>query len=181
MTSLLQFDFKPATFNMRLADILNFVGVLKPEEDYTLLIDKKKRPRSLRANNYAWTLTDKLADVMLIGGLKISKEEMHAEMIFRYGQPLLDEDGTAVMLSTAAKVKLPEFYPYAKEIGEGEVGGKTFKHYKVYRGSHTYTSAEMSVFIKGIVEECKEQGIPTETPEEIARMLSLMEAAENGG
>lgn len=33
------------------------------------------------------------------------------------------------------------------------------------------------MFIKGIVEECRELGIETETPDEIARMISLMKEA----
>jgi hypothetical protein len=115
---------------------------------------------------------------MVIRGVKLSKEEMHAEMIFRYGQPMVDDNGELVTYSTAQCAKMPEFYPYAKAFGESVLDGKVFTHYRIYRGSHEYTSQEMSVFISGIVEECKEQGIQTETPEEIARMISLMESAE---
>ena len=165
--------FSNKFFNALLPRILDYVGGLD-EGEYSLTIEKKKRPRSLKANNYSWTLTDKLADVLLVQGLKLSKEEMHAEMIYRYGQALTDESGTVIM-STASNVPINEFYPYAKKIGEGTVNGKVFNHYRIYRGSHTYNSAEMSIFIKGIIEECKEQGIETATPEELANMLSLME------
>ncbi len=61
--------------------------------------------------------------------------------------------------------KVTDFYPYAKEIGTGTANGKEFTHYRIYRGSHTYDTKEMSIFISGIVEECKEQGIDTDTPE----------------
>ena len=92
-------------------------------------------------------------------------------MIFRYGQVMLDENGEQVVYSTSSEVSLPEFYPYAKAIGESELNGKTFTHYRIYRGSHTYDSWEFSVFLTGIVEECKEQGIEVVSPE----LKSLLE------
>ena len=48
----------------------------------------------------------------------------------------------------------------------------------LYYGSSTYDSAQMSVLIDRIVEECKLQNIPTATPDEIENMKSLWESAE---
>lgn len=106
-----------------------------------------------------------MADKLIVAGIKLSKEQTHAEMIFRYGQVMLDEDGKQVIISVKKGVKINDFYPYAKEIGTGTVNDKEFTHYRIYRGSHTYDTKEMSIFISGIVEECKEQGIDTDTPE----------------
>lgn len=141
-----------------------------------LTVKKYSEKRSLSANNFSWALTDQLAEVMLKGGVKLSKDEMHAEMIFRYGQLLKDADGNNVVLSTAQEVPVTDFYPYAKEFAESDMNGKVFKHYRIYRGSHTYTREEMSIFIDGIVAECEEQGIDTRTPEERARMLEAWDA-----
>ena len=41
------------------------------------------------------------------------------------------------------------------------------------RGSHTFDSAEMSRLITATVDEAKELGIETMTPDEIARMNAL--------
>lgn len=166
--------FTKPKFNFLLPRILNYIGELDDKE-YTLTITKKRKGRSINANNYSWLLTDKLSDALIVRGVKLSKDEMHAEMIFRYGQPALDENGTPIIISALQGVKITDFCPYAKEIGSGTVKDKEFTHYRIYRGSHTYDTREMSVFISGIIEECKEQDIPTETPEEINRMLSLME------
>lgn len=103
----------------------------------------------------------------------MSKEECHAEMIFRYGQLMLDENEMPITMSVLKGVKVTDFYPYAKEIGTGTVKGKEFTHYRIYRGSHTYDTKEMSIFISGIVEECKEQGIDTDLPE----IKSLLEVS----
>ena len=41
---------------------------------------------------------------------------------------------------------------------------------RLYYGSSVYNSKQMSALIDSIVEDCKEQGIETMTPDEIARM-----------
>lgn len=161
----LKLRFRKGAFNLLLPKILDFIATLDEDKEYEFEVKQQRKKRSLNANNYSWKLTDELADKLIVAGVKLSKEECHAEMIFRYGQVLLDENGEQVTYSTAQEVVLPDFYPYAKEIGESELNGKTFKHYRIYRGSHTYDTREMSIFISGIVEECKEQGIDTDTPE----------------
>lgn len=42
--------------------------------------------------------------------------------------------------------------------------------YRIYRGSHTYDTKEMSVLIDGTVADAKELGVETATPAEIAEM-----------
>lgn len=155
--------FKKETFMLVLPRVIELVNTLKDGE-YELRIKKHVKKRSLISNNYSWALTDQLAEKMLVAGVKISKEEMHAEMIFRYGQVMYDDNGEQVVYSSYSNVPLPEFFPYAKEIGESELNGRIFKHYRIYRGSHEYDSREMSLFIKGICEECREQGIDCDTP-----------------
>lgn len=53
-----------------------------------------------------------------------------------------------------------------EEIGKSKIDGYT--NLKAYYGSSTYDSKEMSRLIDSIVEDCKLQGIPTDTPEQIA-------------
>ena len=161
----MRLSFKKSNFNLLLPRILDYVASFDNEKEYEIEIKEHRKKRSLNANNYSWKLTDELSDKLVVAGVKLSKEECHAEMIFRYGQVLCDENGEQVVYSTSQEVMLPDFYPYAKQIGESELNGKTFKHYRIYRGSHTYDTREMSIFISGIVEECKEQGIDTDTPE----------------
>ena len=161
----LKLPFKKSKFNLLLPRILDFISSLEDGKDYDLEIKQRRQKRSLNANNYSWKLTDELADKLIVAGVKLSKEEVHAEMIFRYGQVMLDEDGKQVIISVKQGVKITDFYPYAKEIGSGTVKGKEFTHYRIYRGSHTYDTKEMSIFVSGIVEECREQGIDTDTPE----------------
>lgn len=154
--------------------------IFEPDKKYELIIRDYKEKRSLQANNYSWVLTNKLAEKMLVAGVKISKEEMHAEMIFRYGQPEVDENGDLVFWFIKDTIKATDYYPYAKPIGNGKLDGEPATKWQIFRGSHDYNKSEFSIFIKGIVEECIEQGIETKTPDEIARMISLMKEADDG-
>lgn len=167
----MKLSFKKEKFNLLIPRILDYVASFDDKNEYELEIKKKREIRSINANNYSWTLTDKLAEKLVVAGVKLSKEECHAEMIFRYGQVLLDGNGERVVYSTSQEVNMPEFFPYAKQIGESELNGKTFKHYLIYRGSRSYNSKEFSIFLSGIIEECREQGIETMTPSEIALMM----------
>lgn len=136
--------------------------------DCDIEIKKHRERRSLNANNYSWALTGKLADHMTVRGMAFTKDEMHAEMIFRYGQVMRDEDGKAVKLSCLKDVPMTDIYPYAKPIGSGMLNGQEYEHYKIYRGSSTYDSREMAIFIDGIVSECREQGIETLSERELS-------------
>ena len=168
----MRLQFKKDKFPFLLPRIMEYINTLDSEKEYDIEIKERRKKRSLNVNNYSWKLTDELADKLILAGAKLSKEECHAEMIFRYGQVMTDENGEQVIISVRQGVKVTDFYPYAKEIGTGTVKGKDFTHYRIYRGSHTYDTREMSIFISGIVEECKEQDIDTDLPE----IKALMEA-----
>ena len=161
----MKLSFKKDKFTFLLPRIMEFVNSLEDGKEYDIEVKQHRKKRSLNANNFSWDLTDQLSDVLVLGGVKLSKEECHAEMIFRYGQVLLDENGERVIYSTKQGVKMTDFFPYAKPIGESELNGEVFTHYLIYRGSKTYDSREFSIFLSGIIAECKEQGIDTDTPE----------------
>ena len=153
--------------------------IFDPDKKYELIIQEHKERRSLTANAYSWVLTTKLAEKMLIAGAKYSKDEMHAEMIYRYGQPETDSNGDSVFWYVQDGIDVTDYYPYAKPVGAGKLGGKPTTQWMIFRGSHDYTRAEMQVFISGIVAECHEQGIETKTPDEIARLISLVKDDED--
>lgn len=50
-------------------------------------------------------------------------------------------------------------------ISKSKIEGYT--NLRAYYGSSTYNSVQMSKLIDSIVEDCKMQGIPTDTPEQI--------------
>ena len=46
-----------------------------------------------------------------------------------------------------------------------------YKKVRTYFGSSSYDTREMSVLINSIVDDCKEQGIETMTPDELKSMV----------
>ena len=54
--------------------------------------------------------------------------------------------------------------------GSKEENGIEITFYRVYRGSHTYNTEEMSILIDGTVQEAKDLGIETMTPDQIEEM-----------
>lgn len=129
-------------------------------KELSLKVDEYKEKRSKNANNYAWKLITEIGNK-----LRMSKEDVYLMMLKRYGQ--------SEMVSVLASVPFGKFVKYFEEVGESQLNGKLFKHYRVYQGSSEFDTKEMSVFIDGIVSEAKDLGIPTETPEQIARMKDL--------
>ena len=117
--------------------------------------------RSMSQNAYAWVLITKIAQCI---NPPMNKEEVYAEMLKRYGQ------GGFISIQADKAGDVTRAFDYYVQKGEGEVNGKKFLHYMVYIGSSKYDTKEMATFISGIVEEAKDLGIETLTPDEIARL-----------
>ena len=136
-------------------------------KDLKITVKKVTKARSLDANAYFHVLCDKLR--LKVG---ISMAHMKNILITSYGQIEYISEGQALIYKTNAPVEYIQELEAAhmKFIQQGEDGAYW---YKVYRGSHTYDSAEMHKLLEGTIYEAKEQGIETSTPEEIRRMEML--------
>lgn len=131
---------------------------IEQPDDKKYEVKEYKEKRSLNANNYYWELVTQLGNV-----LGMDKEWLHFLLLQKYGQ--------SEMISVVAEVDMKDYLKYYTEAGESILNGKTFKHYKVYKGSSEMDSKEMSILIHGLVDECQTQGIETKTPEEIKSLL----------
>jgi hypothetical protein len=76
-------------------------------------------------------------------------------------------------------INIQGFFKYYEEYGKGHVEGREFTHYKIYKGSSEFDAREMNILLEGIIQEAKELGIETITPEEKERMIKMM--GENDG
>lgn len=125
---------------------------------YQAEIKKAQKKRSLDANAYAWELIGKLADVLRKG-----KDEVYLELLKSYGQ------GGVVKIPDSQADSILRIIKYW-EPHEHLMPEATARYYRIWVGSSHYTTHEMSVFIDGIISECRQQEIDTRTPEEIALM-----------
>lgn len=145
------------------------------ERDKELAVEIKpyREKRSLSANAYFHVLVNAIA-----GKLDIGEQEAKRQLVLDYGTLMRDDTGTVVGLKLPKSVDIYAVYPYAKQFDERTENGKAFIRYILYKRTHTLDTAEMSRLIRGTVEEAKNLGIETATPEEISRMLSLHKTEE---
>lgn len=121
-----------------------------------LSVKKWKEKRSLDANAYYWTLNSQMARL-----LETSPEELHEELLQRYG--LLDSDDSGhISITVRAKVDMSRIDGHWKLYKLSRDG--KWKSYLRIRGTSEYDTAEMSYFLDRVIEEAKELGISTETP-----------------
>lgn len=128
-------------------------------QDKEKLFDVKeyKEKRSLSQNAYMWALCNEIANVT-----RKEKDDVYFQMLKDYGQ--------SEIMSMFSEIDPKGYLKYYEEIGTGIVNNKEFTHYKVYKGSSEYDTREMAILIDGVIEEAKQLGIQTLTPEQVAEM-----------
>lgn len=137
-------------------------------------IKEHRDKRSLTQNAYYWVLLGKVADK-----LRLPKPEVHNRMLRDFGQILI-VDGQA------ARVVLPDTDAAEQRAISMETvhlkltsqvcqfgDGKMYRTYVIMRGSHDYSTEEMTHLLDGMIEEAKQQGIETLPPDELAHMREL--------
>lgn len=139
-----------------------------------VILKKHRNKRSLDANAYFHLLVGKIADK-----LKISKIRCKNILIARYGQQDFLDDGKPIILKTNIGVEqmLEQEMLHCLPCGNKIENGADVVFYKVYRGSHTYDSKEMSILIDGTVNEAKDLGIDTMPPDELIRLVEAWKGA----
>lgn len=149
------------TFSINESSVVNEIDKLK---DCKLSIKavKHREKRSLDSNAYAWVLMQKIAEAV-----NSDKWSIYLECLKKYSRSF-----SHVIVKPEAVEKMKELYRTCVDLGEISVNGITGHQLQVYYGSSTFNTKEMSVFIDGIVSECKGLGIETLAPEELERMMA---------
>lgn len=132
--------------------------------DVEVTIEKYSESRTLKANAFLWVLVTKIANA-----LRESKEDIYLDMLKSYGQ------GGAVSVEAKFSSDFERTYKYREYLGESELKGKLFKHYRFWVGSSEYNKDEFAILLDGVIQEAKNLGIEVRPQEEIASMLAEME------
>lgn len=158
-------DYETNQFNMTFSvnenTVVNEIDKLR-DCKLSIKVVKHKEKRSLDANAYAWVLMQKLAEA-----INSDKWTVYLECLIKHSKCF-----THVIVKPEAVDKMKELYRTCVDLGEISVNGMTGHQLQVYYGSSTFNTKEMSVFIDGIVRDCKDQGIETLTPIELENMKS---------
>ena len=129
-------------------------------------IRKARKRRSLDANAYFWKMLDELSTVT---------GEPKAELYQRYIKNI-GGVSEVVCVKEEAVQRLCNGWNsnglgWQTETFPSKIEGCT--NVILYYGSSTYDTAQMSRLIDMCVQDCEALNIPTKTPDEIARLVSL--------
>lgn len=130
-----------------------------------ITIKKAQKHRSLEANRYAWALIDQIA------------AKTHEKRSAVYRKAILDIGGVSKEMLMKADAVLP-----FREIWERQGLGNQVEivdeeletgwcSVRVFFGSSTYDTAQMSALLDSLIQDAESLGIPTITPQEEERML----------
>lgn len=136
--------------------------------DCDITIKKHREKRSLDANAYFHVLVSEIAKKVGIG-----LEQCKVNMNIEYGAIARDEEGKKIGFMLPQGVDVNSIYKYTKWFDERVINGVKFNCYMVFKETHTLDSKEMARLIDGTIQEAKQLGIVTETPDEIARMKAV--------
>lgn len=140
----------------------------KKDRPYIADIQEYRKPRSLNANAYMWELLGKLSDVIHIPANDLYRQYVREMGVYRAFEIQEGAIGTLEYVWSARGLGW-----FLDVIDDGANDG--FKLVKVYYGSSSYNTKQMAALIDAVVQDCKALGIETETPDEIARLVSLLE------
>lgn len=149
----------------QIQDKLASLGEIDQTKEYDLEIKKHRKKRSQDANGYMWVLADKIAAVT-----SCTKEEVYRNAIRRVG---VFQDVAVTNVAAGALVKSWSERGIGWFADTFESKLKDCKRVRLYYGSSTYDTKQMSRLVDDMVEEAKGLNIETETPDEIARLKSM--------
>lgn len=116
-----------------------------------------KRKRSLTQNAYYWALLNRLGEA-----LGYPSDELHGHMLRSYGP--------CDVFTVRADVPLASYFRYYDVVGRGSADGVEYRHVRAFKGSSEMDRAEFGRLLDGAIQECRQQGIETMTPQEAARL-----------
>ena len=134
------------------------------DTDINVEIKKWRKPRSRDANAYFHVLVNKIAEAQSLGD-----DEVKRSLVVEYGALAKDEDGNTLGAMLPATADMDDFYPYYRLYKTMTLEGREYNCYLFYKRTHTLDTKEMARLIDGAIEQARELGIETDTPEQLAR------------
>lgn len=136
---------------------------LKDKEKLAVEIKPYRKKRSLDANSYLWVLLDKLSSK-----LSIPRWELYLECLKKYGSfeyiPLREKD--IYLAQSVHRIVVDRGAQIVTDLKGRE---EELHVLQCWKGSSKYNTVEMSRLINGVLDECREVGIPESellTPDE---------------
>lgn len=122
-------------------------------------IKEYKEKRNKNQNSKYWKLIGELSLKT-----KIGIEELHFEML-KFYSPRYE-----ILVPADRTIRGIEYYDKKSKIIKN---GKEYNVYHVYTPSHELDTGEFAILLKGLCEECRQQGIETLSPNELKELELL--------
>lgn len=140
-----------------------FLETMNPGKKYVAEIKEFRKKRSLDANAYAWVLMNKLA----------GKLNMGVRDLYRHYIPDIPNNSETVCVPNGSVKKLRSGWEHnglgwCSDVTASKLPGCT--NVVLYYGSSTFDQHQMGIMLDLIIADCKQVGIETLTPSELARM-----------
>lgn len=123
-------------------------------------IKEYKESRNDKQNRKYWKLINSLS--LTLG---ISTEKLHFEMLKNYSQRY------EILVPSEQEIRGIEYFEKKSTIVKN---GKEFHVYHVFTPSHELNTKEFAFLMKGVIEECKNVGVETLSPDEIAEYEAII-------
>lgn len=135
--------------------------LLDLSQDKKYQIKEYKQKRNLDQNGKYWKLLNELS--MKIG---IGTEELHKQMLKDFSVRY------QIMLPHDTKVRGIEYFE--KKATLKNENGKLMDVYYVFTPSHELNTREFASLLRGLIQECEQQGIDTVSPEEKLKLEAII-------
>ena len=147
------------------------MAIVRKHKDklYDLEVKEHRKKRSLDSNAYAWTLINKLAEVM-----RLSPEEVYRQAI----QDISGNNEVIPVREDAVEQFKQAWSAHGigwicRDMGRSKLPG--YWNIMVYYGSSVYNTKQMSDLIDALVQDCKALDIETLPPERLALLMDQWE------
>ena len=132
------------------------------DKELEVTVKPFRKKRSLNANSYCWELIGQLAEVMNLPDRDIYRHAIKQVGIYKDIEVI--EDAAKTLQYVWSDRGIGWVSEKVDDTDRGVI-------IRLYYGSSCYNTKQMSRLIDYIVQDCKEMGIETKTPRELAAML----------
>lgn len=142
------------------------------EKRLTLTIKQFRQKRSLNANSYYWALLGKICEAT-----GVDSNYQHTLNLRECGYLEQDDDGNVISVDVAdteageSKADHAEHYHLFPTSCTYIRDGIRVRQYYLLRGSSSFNTKEMARLIEIVIDQAKELGIETATPEQVNEYL----------
>lgn len=145
------------------AELYHIYENLHNADSLDFTVKKHLKKRSLDANAYLWHLLGELA-----GKMRTTSVEVYLHYVRNYGiykDFLWTEDEAKTLMHVWTSMGIG----WQIEKLDFAADGDRIIH-RAYYGTSVYNTKQMSRLLDAVVEDCKEQGIETMTPEQLSSL-----------